>query len=234
MSNLERLATADNNLIKFHVPAAHAMDPTEQPHTFTQMEELDNTYTSPRVPMTESIPPPGTILDMPPSTRVLVMTTPFLWVKHVLPNPTPRPDNNITNEDEPIAACTCNRTKNPTPNPPTAPKNGPAYNTRSQSTKLLDHELSIVHSMNPATNQAQRLAKRAFPPQFFTDTLSAVSPESESFAATDIKSGKELIYRELLKHPDYTKEWSKYSSKTFDRLGDSRTGRVKGIDTIFL
>ena len=56
MSNLERLATADNNLIKFHVPAAHAMDPTEQPHTFTQMEELDNTYTSPRVKFSSNLP----------------------------------------------------------------------------------------------------------------------------------------------------------------------------------
>ena len=64
--------------------------------------------------------------------------------------------------------------------------------------------------------------------------LAAVSPEAESLAITDIKSGKEINYRQLLKHPDYTNEWSNSSRNEFDRICDGRTGRVKGTDTIFL
>ena len=86
--------------------------------------------------------------------------------------------------------------------------------------------------MNPDTTQVQHLAKHAFPPQYFTAALVAVSLESEALAVTYINSGKELNYRQLLKHPEYIKEWSKSSSKTFERLADGCTGRVKLTDTI--
>ena len=87
--------------------------------------------------------------------------------------------------------------------------------------------------MNPAETQVQYLAKQTFPPNFCTAALAAVSLEAEALAVTYINSGKELNYIQLLKHLDYTKEWRKSSSNEFDRLGDGRTRRVKGTDTIF-
>ena len=78
--------------------------------------------------------------------------------------------------------------------------------------------------MNPAATQACCFAKRAFPPQFFTTTLTAVSPEAESLDMIDIKSGKELKYRQLIKHTDYTKEWKKSCSNEIEILGDDQTG----------
>ena len=58
--------------------------------------------------------------------------------------------------------------------------------------------------MNPDATQARRLAKLTFPPHLFTTSLTAVSPEVEALAVKNIKSGKELNYLQLLKHPDFT------------------------------
>ena len=122
------------------------------------------------------------------------MIAPSPRVQKVFTNPIPKIVNNNATADEPIAACTHNRTKKLTPNPSTAPTNGLVYNTRSQSTKLLHIALSITYSMNPDATPAQRLTKHAPPPQFFTAALAAVSPETEALAMIDIKSGKNLKY----------------------------------------
>ena len=48
----------------------------------------------------------------------------------------------------------------------------------------------------------------------------------------DKKTGKMLNYRQLLRHPDYTVEWSKSSANEFGRLAQGVGGRIKGTDTI--
>ena len=71
----------------------------------------------------------------------------------------------------------------------------------------------------------------------FAAALAAMSPESKldpriaALAVMDIESGKELKYRELLKHPKLGEIWNGSSSNEFDRLEQGKTGRVKGPNT---
>eukprot|EP00956_Cyclotella_meneghiniana_P043788 scaffold287676_cov205-Cyclotella_meneghiniana.AAC.1 len=43
----------------------------------------------------------------------------------------------------------------------------------------------------------------------------------------DKKSGKMLNYRQLLRHPDYKKDWSLSSANEFGRLANGVGGRIK-------
>ena len=72
----------------------------------------------------------------------------------------------------------------------------------------------------------------------FTAALTAMSPEAKldpriaALAVMDLESGKELKYRELLKHPKLGGIWNGSSRNEFDRLAQGKTDRVKGTDTI--
>ena len=72
----------------------------------------------------------------------------------------------------------------------------------------------------------------------FAAALAAISPEAKldpriaALSVMDLESGKELKYRELLKHPKLGEIWNGSSSNEFDRLAQGKTGRVKGTDTI--
>jgi uncharacterized protein YaaQ len=49
----------------------------------------------------------------------------------------------------------------------------------------------------------------------------------------DYETGKLLEYRQLLKHPKYSKAWSTSAANEFGRLAQGVGGRVKGTNTIF-
>ena len=72
----------------------------------------------------------------------------------------------------------------------------------------------------------------------FAAALAAISPESKldpriaALSVMDLESGKELKYRELLKHPKLGVIWNGSSINESDRLAQGKTGRVKGTDTI--
>ena len=151
---------------------------------------------------------------------------------------------------QPISARTRSRTAKNSATQPRArdkkniapPASGPAFNTRSAirsaSTSQLEQALAIACSLQPATNQAQKLSQRNFPRAMFAAALAAISPEAKldprvaALAVMDLESGKELKYRELLKHPKLGEIWNGSSSNEFDRFAQGKTGRVKGTDTI--
>ena len=51
-------------------------------------------------------------------------------------------------------------------------------------------------------------------------------------AVLDKESGKMLNYRQLLRHPKYTKAWNKSSANEFGRLTQGVGKRIKGTDTM--
>jgi hypothetical protein len=51
-------------------------------------------------------------------------------------------------------------------------------------------------------------------------------------AVLDKDTGKLLNYRQLIRNPKYTKEWSKSSANEFGRLMDGIGDRVKGTKTM--
>ena len=98
------------------------------------------------------------------------------------------------------------------------PANGPAYNTisaiRSTSTSQLEQALAITYYLKPATHQAKKVSQKKFPSAMFAATLAAMSPEAKldpripALAVIHLESGKELKYRELLKHPQLGETWN--------------------------
>ena len=108
----------------------------------------------------------------------------------------------------------------------------------STSTSQLEQALAIACSLKPATHQAKKLSQRKLPRAMFAAALADMSPEAELYprmaalVIMDLESGKELKYRELLKHPKLGEIWNGSSSNEFDRLTQGKTGRVKGTDTI--
>ena len=53
-----------------------------------------------------------------------------------------------------------------------------------------------------------------------------------AFAVLDEETGKQLTYRQLLRHPKYKKEWSRSAADEFGRLAQGVGNRIKGTDTI--
>ena len=118
------------------------------------------------------------------------MKIPFPRFQKAFNNPTLRTAIENTTANEPISACTCDHNKELTHISSIEPTNGPEYHTISRSTKILNLALYVANSMKPDATQERHLTKRAFPPQYFTAALAAVSPDAEAIAKIDIKSGK--------------------------------------------
>lgn len=55
---------------------------------------------------------------------------------------------------------------------------------------------------------------------------------NKALKVMDKKTGKMLNYQQLLRHPDYSVEWSYSSANEFGRLAQGVGGRIKGTDTI--
>ena len=54
----------------------------------------------------------------------------------------------------------------------------------------------------------------------------------QALAVLDVKTGKILNYRQLMRHPNYKKDWQLSSANEFGRLANGVGGRIKGTNTI--
>ena len=87
---------------------------------------------------------------------------------------------------------------------------GPAQDTRLQSTNALERALHAVSFLDNKSVNARRLATRKFPPAIFGAAL----------AVTDIDSGKMLKHRQLTNHQDQdiSRTWNTLTANEIDRL----------------
>jgi hypothetical protein len=110
----------------------------------------------------------------------------------------------------------------------TAPRvddRAPRYNLRSRKSDgniTTDAMLSVME-LSTRKLQAQNLATRQFPAQFFQDMIGAVM---------DSDTGDMLEYRHLLKNPKYRETWSKAFGKEIGRLAQGQEGVVEGTDAL--
>ena len=87
---------------------------------------------------------------------------------------------------------------------------GPAGNTRSKATNVLQMALHAACYTDGGTSEAKRLARRRYPAAMFSAAL----------AVMDIESGKMLKHRQLINHSNNnTREtWQKSTANEIGRL----------------
>jgi len=85
-------------------------------------------------------------------------------------------------------------------------------------------QLQNLQRHQPATREQQK-----------HDRLSSNKIENDvnkALAVMDKSSGKMLNYRQLMRHPEYRKQWSLSSANEFGRLANGVGNRIKGTNTI--
>ena len=103
-------------------------------------------------------------------------------------------------------------TKKSTP-PPRVTSDGPASNTRARAQQLTDLDMAMCIIEQ-------------------TPTASPNTREYANVAVLHPDTGRQMTYRQLIKHPLFADKWNHSSANEFGRLAQGIGGRIKGTDTI--
>ena len=143
------------------------------------------------------------------------------------PGPHPAPRNVTTTAQLPVATRTPTRRRRRITVPIDPLPTAPAQHTRSKT------KAAAKAAAPPASNTRSRARKSLVPKpsaklRRLTRRVKRIENEvHQALAVMDKDSGKMLNYRQLMRHPDYKKQWSLSSANEFGRLANGIGGRTK-------
>eukprot|EP00956_Cyclotella_meneghiniana_P001303 scaffold1404_cov37-Cyclotella_meneghiniana.AAC.7 len=112
------------------------------------------------------------------------------------------------------------------------PESAPAANTRSkvrEKKRVLEQKRKLLRKTpEPKPQRASTLHNPTRNLRSAVRKIQRVENKvHKALAVMNKKSGKMLNYRQLLRHPDYKKDWSLSSANEFGRLANGVSGRIK-------
>ena len=200
----------------------------------TVVPRVPEGHTHPRVPDSTSSPPRVPPLDTPlprvPTAPTLRQRQAVVWRTAARQRRLHETKPQVFLPANPPALSTRSRVRQATAHPPPR-STRPA---KAQPSRLRPSQ--IPHPSPRATrsrslNQAN--AVQDFTAGRFQQAFSKLEKQVEqALAVLDPDSGKQLNYRQLLRHPKYKAAWSQSAADEFGRLAQGVGNRVKGTNTI--
>ncbi len=185
-------------------------DATTNPASFNNLlQQCTNEQPLPRVAPSQTQAPPQPPPRVEPNQRITRALAQQLYTAILPPTSPPR-----------LIPTAARKKRKPSPAIPPQPSNPPAMNTRSRA-----KEKAFLHAP-PAKNTRQSNLKQPTPSKLRGRIKRLENEVHQALAVMDKATGKMLNYRQLLRHPDYTADWSTSSANEFGRLANGVGGRI--------